>query len=98
MEEKPTIIRSIGVINGKATYLPKPAYSAAAIAVNAQGKVTVQVMIDEAGKVISANAISGHPLLKSAAEIAARQAKFSPTYLSNIPVKVTGVIVYNFTK
>ena len=54
-------------------------------------------MIDETGKVISAKAVSGHPLLRDAAERAARGAKFSPTYLSKQPVKVTGLIVYKFT-
>ncbi len=98
VEAKPTILKSDGVINGKATYLPKPDYPAAAKAVNIQGMVNVQVMIDENGKVISANAVSGHPFLKPAAERAAWQAKFSTTYLSKVPVKVTGVIVYNFTR
>ena len=91
-------VQSLGVINGKATNLPKPQYSAAAIAVRAQGKVDVQVMIDESGRVISANAVSGHPLLRSAAEQAARNARFSPTFLSKVPVKVTGVIIYNFMR
>ncbi|MEP6787323.1 MAG: TonB family protein [Acidobacteriota bacterium] len=91
-------IQSLGVITGRATYLPKPVYSAAAKAVQAEGKVDVQVMIDESGRVVSASAISGHPLLRRAAEQAAREAVFSPTYLSKVPVKVTGVIVYNFTR
>jgi len=89
---------SIGVANGHATYLPKPAYPSPAIAVGAQGKVDVQVTIDEEGKVISAKAASGHPLLRQAAEKAAWQARFTPTLLSKVPVKVTGVIVYNFTR
>ncbi len=89
---------SEGVINGMATSLPKPAYSAAAKAVGAQGKVDVQVMIDESGRVIAANAVSGHPLLRDSAEKAARSARFSPTLLSKVPVKVTGVIVYNFVR
>lgn len=90
--------QSLGVINGRATHLPKPLYSATAVAMHASGKVDVQVSIDETGRVVSANAKSGHPLLRDPAEQAARKAKFSPTYLSNVPVKVTGVIVYNFTK
>jgi TonB family protein len=98
VETKKPPVQSLGVINGKAEYLPKPIYSAAAIAVHAQGKVDVQVMIDETGKVIAANAVSGHVLLRPAAEKAARSAKFSPTFLSKVPVKVTGVIVYNFTR
>lgn len=95
---KKDVVRSIGVINGKASYLPKPVYSTAAIAMNAQGKVEVQVTIDENGKVISASAVNGHPLLKAAAEKAAWNARFTTTYLSKVPVKVTGVIVYNFMR
>lgn len=87
-----------GVLNGKATYLPKPAYPPIAKAAHASGTVNVQVIIDENGNVISASAISGHPLLKPSAVAAARQAKFSPTKLSGQPVKVTGVLVYNFVE
>ncbi len=98
IKAKPKTMVSEGVINGKATYLPVPQYSAAAKAVDAKGTVNVQVTIDEEGNVISAKAASGHPLLKPAAERAARQAKFSPTYLSKVAVKVTGVIVYHFKR
>ena len=85
-----------GVLNGKATSLPKPPYPAAARAVRASGAVSVQVTIDESGNVVSASAVSGHPLLRAAAVQAARSARFSPTQLSGQPVKVTGVITYNF--
>lgn len=85
-----------GVVNGKAVNLVKPPYPPAARAVRASGTVNVQVTIDESGNVISASAVSGHPLLKQAAESAARSSKFSPTTLSGQKVKVTGVIVYNF--
>jgi len=85
-----------GVLNGKATSLPKPAYPPAARAVRASGTVTVQVTISETGSVISASAVGGHPLLQAAAVSAARGAHFSPTLLSGQPVKVTGVITYNF--
>ncbi len=89
---------SIGVVNGIAKYLPKPPYSAAAQMMNARGEVNVQVTIDENGNVISAKAVSGHPLLRAPSERAALSARFTPTLLSNVPVKVTGVIVYKFTK
>ena len=92
-----TTIKSEGVVNGKAKFLPKPTYTAAAKAVRAMGDVNVQVVIDEAGNVISASAASGHPLLKGEAERAARNAKFKPTLLSGQPVKVSGVIVYKFS-
>ncbi len=89
---------SMGVVNGRATSLPKPPYPAAAIAVGAAGQVTVQVLIDESGRVVSAKAVDGHLLLKREAERAALNARFSPTLLSKVPVKVTGVIVYNFKR
>jgi TonB family protein len=85
-----------GVLNGKATNLVQPTYPPAAKAVRASGAVNVQVTIDEKGDVISASAVSGHPLLRASAVAAAREAKFSPTLFSGKPVKVTGVIVYNF--
>jgi TonB family protein len=85
-----------GVLNGKATSLPKPAYPPTARAVHAEGTVVVQVTVDEQGHVVSARAVSGHPLLRASAEAAARQAKFTPTKLSGKPVRVTGVINYNF--
>jgi protein TonB len=85
-----------GVLNGKAVSLPKPAYPPAARAVRAAGAVTVQVLIDEEGRVVSASATGGHPLLQAAAVAAARGARFSPTMLSGQPVKVSGIITYNF--
>ncbi len=85
-----------GVLNGKAISLPKPAYPPIARAAHASGTVVVQVLIDENGSVVSAKALSGHPLLQAVAVSAARQARFSPTKLSGQPVKVTGVIQYNF--
>ena len=87
-----------GVLNGKAIRLPRPLYPAAARPLRASGSVNVEVVIDENGNVTSARAISGHPLLHSAAVQAAREAKFSPTTLSGQPVKVTGVIAYSFAQ
>jgi TonB family protein len=97
-EAKPPLVKSEGVINGKATYLPSPQYPPPAKLVGAAGIVNVQVTIDESGKVISSKAVSGHALLRQTAESAAWKARFSPTYLSRVPVKVTGVIVFNFKK
>jgi TonB family protein len=97
VEKKPTKI-SLGVANGIAKSLPKPNFSAAAKAVGASGLVVVQITIDENGNVTSANATSGHPLLRAESERAARLAKFSPTLLSHQAVKATGILTYNFIK
>lgn len=94
--KKPAAVVSGGVLNGKAISLPKPPYPPIARTARASGTVTVQVMIDENGQVISASAVSGHPLLRAAAVSAARGARFTPTKLSGQPVKVSGVINYNF--
>lgn len=94
---KPPAIKSGGVVNSLAKSLPRPNYPATAKAVRAHGAVNVKVLIDENGRVISANAVSGHPLLQNAAEEAARSARFTPTTLSGVPVKVSGVIIYNFS-
>jgi TonB family protein len=89
-------IVSGGVLNGRAINLPEPPYPAVAKAAGAKGTVIVQVTVDEDGKVVSASAISGHPLLRAGAELAARGARFTPTKLSGQQVKVSGVITYNF--
>ena len=87
-----------GVLNGKALSLPKPIYPEAAVSAGASGVVTVEVTIDEKGRVISARALSGHKLLQSAAVQAAHKARFSPTLLSGEPVKITGLLTYNFIR
>ena len=85
-----------GVLNGKAVRLVQPPYPPIARSAHASGQVSVQITIDENGNVISAHAVSGHPLLQAAAVGAARASKFTPTKLSGQPVKVSGVIIYNF--
>ena len=93
----PKLIKvSQGVLSSKALFLATPTYPPLARPIKLQGIVTVQVLIDETGKVISAKAISGHPILVPEAQKAAMQSRFSPTLLSNQPVKVSGVITYNF--
>jgi len=85
-----------GVLNGSAISLPAPAYPEMARRMRASGQVTVEVVIDENGKVISARATSGTTVLREAAIQAAYRARFSPTKLSGQSVKVAGVINYNF--
>ncbi|MBK8148541.1 MAG: energy transducer TonB [Acidobacteria bacterium] len=65
------------------------------MAIRASGQVQVQVTIDEAGRVTSAAAVSGHPLLARRRSMGPNQ-QVHPTTLSGQPVKVTGVIIYNF--
>lgn len=85
-----------GVLNGTALSLPQPIYPEAAKRMRTAGIVTVEVILDETGKVVSANATSGPTILRDAAIQAAMKAKFSPTKLSGQPVKVSGIINYKF--
>ncbi len=87
---------SIGVLKGSALVLPQPVYPLAARQLRLGGTVTVQIVIDEKGKVVSAHAVGGHALLRPAAVRAALAARFKPTLLSNEPVSVQGIINYQF--
>ena len=85
-----------GVLNGVAISLPSPVYPDAAKRMRTSGIVSVDVVLDEMGKVVSATATSGPTLLRDAAVQAALKARFSPTKLSGQPVKVSGTINYKF--
>jgi protein TonB len=84
------------ILSGKAIEKPAPPYPPIAKAANVQGSVAVQIVIDEQGRVVSAKATDGPPLLLNAAVQAAYRARFTPTVLGGQPVKVTGSITYNF--
>jgi len=89
-------IVSGGVLNGRAVKKPRPDYPSLAKGARASGVVVVQIVVDEKGEVAEAQAVSGHPLLQPAGVEAARRAKFTPTTLCGKPVKVSGVVTYNF--
>lgn len=86
-----------GIVNGKAKSLIIPAYPASARARKARGFVPVRVTIDEHGKVIEATPVCGDSDLGEASVEAAKKSKFTPTTISGKSVKVTGIILYNFT-
>ncbi|CAN5323192.1 hypothetical protein BH20ACI1_BH20ACI1_24330 [soil metagenome] len=96
VSENKTIING-GIINGKAKSLITPAYPASARARKARGVIPVRVTVDEQGKVIEAKAVCGDSDLGAASVEAARKSKFTPTTIEGKAVKVTGIIVYNFT-
>lgn len=84
-----------GLLNSKALSLPQPRLSEEAKRTKQSGKITVRVIIDENGKVVSAIAMNGPAVLREAAEAAARQATFAPTTQDGIIVRVTGELVYD---
>jgi len=99
-EVKPTpkqkILTVSRILNGSAISKHAPPYPHLAKITRVSGLVAVQILIDEQGRVVSAQPTSGHPMLRQAAMQAAYQARFSPTLLGEQPVKVSGVITYNF--
>ena len=84
------------ILKDAAINLPKPDYPSAARLARAGGMVEVHVIVDEKGEVVTARSMSGHPLLKDAAETAARKATFSRAKLSSEPGKIYGIINYDF--
>jgi TonB family protein len=94
----PKIVRkSGGVLQNSAIKRVTPEYPPLASAARVSGPVVVEITVDEDGSVISARAVSGHPLLRDAAINAARGWMFTPTQLSGVPIKVIGTISFNFT-
>ena len=92
----PARLVSGGVLNGYAVSKPAPAYPPVARAARVEGTVVVQVTVDESGEVVTAYPAGGHPLLQQAAVAAARRAEFVPTRLGGRPVRISGVLTYNF--
>jgi protein TonB len=84
------------VLQGKAIVRRTPDYPAIPRQIRLEGQVSVEVIISPGGQVESARAVSGPTLLRAAAVGAAEGWRFEPTLLNGTPVRVTGVIVFNF--
>jgi protein TonB len=84
------------ILQGKAIERVVPSYPELGKKIRLQGDVSVEVIVSPDGRVESARAVSGHPMLASAAVDAARRWRFGPTLLNGVPVRVTGVIVFVF--
>ncbi|MGH9840479.1 MAG: energy transducer TonB [Blastocatellia bacterium] len=87
---------SEAVLWGDAITKVQPRYPANAKRVNASGPVDVKITISEAGRVIEARAINGHPLLRDAAVEASRQWVFKPAILNGVPVETQIVLTFVF--
>lgn len=81
---------------GKTLKRVQPSYPPLAKAARVSGATQVECLIGESGEVLKAVVISGHPLLRDAALHAARQWRFEPTIQSGRPVKIRGVLNFNF--
>lgn len=61
------------------------------------GLATVEMLISEDGDVLWVRAVSGHEFFKEAAAAAARGWKFQPSTARGRPVRVIGLLTFNFT-
>lgn len=96
-DSNPSIKRVQGsVLAGQATKRVAPVYPPLAKAAKVGGPVVVEVTIDEDGDVLTARALTGHPLLKDSAVKAALGWRFTPTELDGSPVSVVGTLTFNF--
>jgi tetratricopeptide (TPR) repeat protein len=92
-----TIVNTGEILNGKAISLPTPEHPGTILRWNIPTIVAIKITIDETGRVIGVEDMChAHPVLADAAVRAAYKARFAPTMLSGVPVKVTGVIIYKF--
>ncbi len=85
-----------GALNRFATRLAIPVYPAVERQRNTEGLVTVEVTLDEEGKVLTAKATSGPRGLRQPAEDAVRKSKFRPVIVGDKAVKAVGYINFNF--
>lgn len=88
---------SNGVLQASATKKVAPEYPPIAKAAGAKGDVRVRVLISEEGKVVDAEIVSGHPLLRDAALRAARQWQFESVNVAGRPLKAQGILIFNFS-
>jgi tetratricopeptide (TPR) repeat protein len=92
------IILPAEVFDCKTIAKPHPDLFQAARGMRWTGATTlkVAVIVDETGKVTSAQFVSGDKLFKGAAEKGAMNARFRPTFVDGLPVKVKGEVVYDY--
>ncbi|MCD9186906.1 MAG: TonB family protein [Pyrinomonadaceae bacterium] len=89
-------IVDVGSLKEMAVKLAVPLYPSYERLRRTEGVVTVQVTLDENGKVIEATATSGPKTLRQFAEDAIKKSKFNPAKVNDQPVKSRGYVAYNF--
>ena len=95
--EKPDFLNVGALSNSDAVRFVMPTYAGIARQSRLEGKVTVAIELDVEGNVVSAEATSGHAMLRQAAEDAAKKSKFKPATFNGEPIRAKGVITFNFT-
>jgi protein TonB len=87
---------STGVMAGRLLAPIQPQYPPIARISHTEGSVVVQAIISKDGRIESAHAVSGPPLLQGAALEAVRVARYRPFLLNGQPTEVETTITINF--
>jgi TonB family protein len=97
---RPALVLKVskGVTAGTAVTRASPIYPPIAKQMKAWGEVQVEITIDENGRVIEAKAVSGPPVLRAAAEEAARKWVFRPMRVDGKSMKQRNVLTFNFSR
>jgi protein TonB len=88
--------RTSSMLQGSLIHQVQPVYPPLARSARIQGSVVLFALISKAGTIENLQAISGHPLLVSAAIDAVRQWKYQPYILNHEPIEVETQITVNF--
>lgn len=93
----PTPVRtSTGVQSPRLLSAASPSYPEAARSAHVQGDVSVDILVDENGKVAGMTILSGPTLLRQAALEALRQRKYLPAMLDGKPTSAHVVVAIHF--
>ena len=84
-----------GVMAGNILSMVSPIFPQDGCAAHASGAVVMGMVIGKEGRVKSAEALSGHPILRQPYLEAARQYTFKPYLLNGQPVEVQTTLVIN---
>jgi hypothetical protein len=86
----------VGVLNDRATSLPRPSFPVKVKRLDKPVTVSVEVVVDQTGRVVEARAQNAPKALRQASEDAARRATFLPFYSEGRPVRARGWINLGF--
>ncbi|MGB9233191.1 MAG: energy transducer TonB [Terriglobales bacterium] len=85
------------VMLGRFEHKVMPVYPDEAMSKGIQGEVWINIEVDETGKIVSAQAMGGDPLLIAASKEALEKSRFYPYVVNGTPVRVEAELGFRFT-
>lgn len=96
-QARKTVRVPTGVMLGRFEHKVMPVYPDEAMLKGIQGDVWFSVAVDETGKIVSAQAMGGDPLLIAASKEALEKSRFYPYVVNGTPVSVEAKLGFHFT-